>query len=90
MHRSYRFDIINVSNIFPESVAENLKSKVGINASKAEGSASEISGEAKGKAQNLAGSAKGTASELTGEAKGKASELAGQAKGKAEEVKEKL
>lgn len=62
-----------------EQATDSLKSTVGLNASKAEGEAKELTGEAKGKA-----------SELAGEAKGKGQEVAGQAKGKAEEIKGKL
>ncbi|KAL2039462.1 hypothetical protein N7G274_007734 [Stereocaulon virgatum] len=73
-----------------QQASQTIKSTVGLNANKAEGSAKEMSGEAMGKAQEMTGSAKGKAQELAGEAKGKASEIGGAAKGKAEEVKRKM
>jgi len=45
-----------------------VKDTVGINAKKAEGTASEVTGEAKGKAHELKGEAKGKAEELKGKA----------------------
>ncbi|KAL8833253.1 MAG: hypothetical protein Q9170_004385 [Blastenia crenularia] len=84
-----------------EQAAASVKSTIGINASKAEGAASETTGDLKGKAgqstgdlkgkaNQSTGDLKGKASEVTGEAKGKAQEVAGAAKGKAEEVKSKI
>jgi len=46
---------------------------IGINAQKAEGTASQVAGEAKGKAEELKGEAKGKAEEVKGEAKSKTS-----------------
>ncbi|CAF9927065.1 hypothetical protein IMSHALPRED_007112 [Imshaugia aleurites] len=78
-HLHSAFTNANPPPLSTEKATENLKSTVGLNAQKAEGSAKEMAGEAKGKAE-----------EVAGEAKGKTHEVAGQAKGKAEEVKGKM
>ncbi|MCJ1477052.1 hypothetical protein MMC13_005723 [Lambiella insularis] len=69
-----------------QDAAAAARSTVGVNASKAEGSASEMAGKAKGAMNESTGSTTGSASEMVGEAKGKAQEVAGQTKGKAQEV----
>ena len=58
---------------FLEEASTKAKEAMGINASKAQGSAHEMAGEAKG----MASEAKGKTAEMTGEAKGKAEEVKG-------------
>jgi uncharacterized protein YjbJ (UPF0337 family) len=69
-----------------EEAAAATREAIGINASKAEGTAHETAGSAQGTASELAGEAKGKASELAGKTKGNVAEAKGAAKAKAKEV----
>jgi len=70
-----------------QEAAEAARHVAGVNASKAEGTASEVTGKAKGAMNETSGSTSGSASEMVGEAKGKAQEVAGKTKGNMAEMK---
>ena len=91
-HSTY-FEQLANTNVITEQATAAVKETVGMNASKADGSAQEVMGEMKGQVQNMAGKAQGKTSEMSGgssemmgEAKGKAHEVAGKAQGKTSEM----